>query len=51
MNIKFLCIVDVLLAVNNTRINRRVLPWKHTNGFPLHCCLATLYFILLSTLS
>jgi len=30
--------------------NRRALPWKCNNGFHLHCCRATKYFVMLSTI-
>lgn len=40
-----LIVVGVDVAVNN--IKSSVLPWKFNSGFPLHCCQATEYFILL----
>jgi len=39
-----LCTVDINVAVNNIK------PWKFRNGYPLHCCQATKYVVLLSTI-
>lgn len=39
----FLIVAGIDVAVNNMC---RLLPWKCNNGFHLHCCQATKYFII-----
>ena len=44
--IRSFCIADLHEAVNVQ--SRSVMTWKRNNGFHLHCCQPTKYFVLLS---